>query len=73
MSTPEAPADLQIPAGSAPLPAPAPFDLTGDPTQVPDYKQDTDWVQAILGQMRLIRGLRGKLRAVGVIVLRLLP
>jgi hypothetical protein len=49
------------------------FEWDGDPDKVPNYKQDNDWFQAITSQFRLIRGVRGKLRAVGVIILRMLP
>jgi len=45
----------------------------GDPDKIPDYMADTDIVQAVISQFRLIRGVWGKIRAVGVIVLRLLP
>lgn len=63
-----APGPIQAMAPDAP-----PFDMSGDPTQVPEYKQDTDWANAISGQLRLIRGFGGKLRALGVIALRMLP
>lgn len=58
--------DASRPAGVA-----EPWD--GDPAKIPDYKADTDIVSAVLSQFRLIRGVWGKIRAVGVIVLRLLP
>lgn len=45
----------------------------GDPAKIPDYKADTDVVSAVISQFGLIRGVWGKIRAVGVIVLRLLP
>lgn len=50
-----------------------PFDLPGAPTRVPRYQQGKDWLAAVIGQLRLIRGVRGKLRAVGTILLRLHP
>ena len=45
----------------------------GDPDKVPELKEDTDWVAAIRSQFGLIRGIGGKLRAVVVLALRLLP
>lgn len=45
----------------------------GDPDKIPDYKADTDIVSAVISQFRLIRGVRGKIRAAGVILLRMLP
>ncbi len=52
--------------------APPPFDVE-NPFRVPAYKNDTDWTEAVATQFRLIRGPIRKLRAVGVILLRLLP
>ncbi len=52
---------------------PPPFDMSGDLSKVPDYKQDTDWVQAVVSQFRLVRGVRGKIRAAFVILIRMLP
>lgn len=45
----------------------------GDPDKIPDYKADTDIVSAVISQFGLIRGVWGKIRAVGVILLRVLP
>lgn len=45
----------------------------GDPDKIPDYKADTDIVSAVISQFSLIRGLWRKVRAVGVILLRVLP
>jgi hypothetical protein len=52
--------------------APPPFDMS-NPFHVPAYKNDVDWKEAVLTQFRLIRGPFRKLRAVGIILLRLLP
>lgn len=51
---------------------PPPFDLA-NPFAVPEYKNDVDWKEAVVTQFRLIRGPWRKLRAVGIILLRLLP
>lgn len=52
--------------------APPPFDMT-DPFHVPEYKNDVDWKEAVVTQFALVRGPFRKLRAVGIILLRLLP
>lgn len=58
--------DASKPIGDGPV-------WDGDPDKIPDYKADTDIVSAVISQFRLIRGTRGKIRAVGVILLRILP
>lgn len=58
--------DASKPIGDGPV-------WDGDPDKVPEYKEDTDWVGAIRSQFGLIRGLRGKVRAVAVLLLRFLP
>lgn len=52
--------------------APPPFDMA-NPFHVPEYKNDVDWKEAVVTQFALIRGPFRKLRAVGIILLRLLP
>jgi hypothetical protein len=81
------PAAAKKPAGAAPKPATAPkkpkIDASrpigdgpawdGDPAKVPDYKEDTDWVEAVRSQFGLIRGFPRKVRAVAILLLRFLP
>lgn len=63
--------------GNATVDASKPFDdgpaWDGDPDKIPDYKADTDIVSAVISQFSLIRGAWRKIRAVGVILLRVLP
>lgn len=61
-----APVDASRPLGDGPV-------WDGDPDKIPNYQADTDIVSAVISQFGLIRGVWGKIRAVGVILLRVLP
>jgi hypothetical protein len=69
---PHAPAQPAPPDAPPDDIAPPPFDMT-NPFEIPAYKNDVDWTEAVVTQFRLIRGPLRKLRAIGIILLRLLP